>query len=216
MRKIFILFLIFMPVSTNAFFSVPHMLQAPTGNWKDARFRDACEETSILMAMSWIMGKQSLDQSEAEKEIIAMTNLEMKLFGFHQDTSIADTALLMKEYYGYEPRMVSGIGIADIKQALANNQLVIAAINGAPLKIYRKPPPRHMLVVTGYDAATDMFLVHDPLVAEPNLRISAARLEQALRDYPSGIHKRVRGKNTAMMVIAWPWVSPPEIPISNI
>jgi uncharacterized protein YvpB len=203
-----ILFSFFMAGEAHAMdavmFDVPHITQAPTGNWKDPRFADGCEETSLIMAMAWVRG-EGIRRAEAAREILAMAALENEMYGFHQDTSISDTAKLMKAYYGLEPEVRTNIGIEDIKQALYQKQLPIVAINGSPLRLYRRAPPRHMVVVTGFDPASNTFFINDPLINKKDIAIPASRLQTALRDYPSGVHKAVKAKTTAMLLVSWPW-----------
>src|SRR6266567_9414371 len=39
---------------------VPFIVQAPFGNWSDPVFQNACEESSIVMAMGWLKGIKTI------------------------------------------------------------------------------------------------------------------------------------------------------------
>ncbi|MBX4186793.1 MAG: C39 family peptidase [Candidatus Doudnabacteria bacterium] len=209
-KLFFILAIILIPqmsLAQRIQYSVPFVSQAPRGNWKDAVFKDACEETSLLMAQAWIFGQQ-IDPVWAEQQIHQAANWEKQRFGFHQDTSVADTYVLATEYFHLPAELVENIGVEEVKQALADKSLVITAIDGS--KLYLKGPPRHMIVVSGFDETSNEFIYSDPMKAQGmNLRVSSEKFQNALRDYPSGIHRRVNGQSTAMIKIYWPWIMGP-------
>jgi hypothetical protein len=189
-------------------YNVPFVSQAPRGNWKDAVFKDACEETSLVMAEAWIMGK-ALDPKSVEDTLHEIAIWEKKRFGFHQDTSVGDTFILANEYFHLPSQMLENISIDDIKEALNDKSIVVTAIDGSNL--YKNGPPRHMIVVTGYDLVNNMFTYSDPMIAKgSDLLISADKLQSILRDYPSGVHKKVTEQKTAMIKITWPWILDPN------
>lgn len=80
---------------------VPFTAQAPTGNWSDVKQGNGCEEASILMAYSWVMGKE-IDKEVARNEILKMSDFSFKLLGHFHDISNEDTIKLFKEYFKYE------------------------------------------------------------------------------------------------------------------
>jgi hypothetical protein len=182
---------------------VPFVSQAPTGNWKDPVFRDACEETSLVMAEAWVMD-QSLNPKQVENRLHEVAAWEMQRFGFHQDTSAADTYTMAVEYFHLAANLAYDIGIGDIKQSLSQQNIVIVPIDAG--KIYKKGPPRHMVLITGFDSLSNQFIYHDPMKSKGDTRIDADLLQSALRDYPSGIHKNVTENRTAMIAIHWPWL----------
>lgn len=181
---------------------VPYTSQAPTGNWRDQRFREGCEEASILMAGYWSKGEK-INLKRAEQQIKELTAFEKKKFGFHQDTSAKDTAFLYQYYFGQTPKLEYDINTADIRDALMEGAVVIVPINGNKFAFYgRQNVPRHMVVVRGYDYVSNEFVINDPLAKNGNgLRIRGNLLEFALRDYPSGIGRPVKAQQTAMIVI---------------
>ena len=82
-------------------FEVPFLVQAPTGEWDDPRFQDACEEAAVIMAWHWILGDKELTTDQAQGEILDLVDWQIKRHGNYTDTSATSTAQLMKDYYGY-------------------------------------------------------------------------------------------------------------------
>ena len=145
----------------NTLLKVPFTSQAPTGNWDNPIFQNACEEASVYMAMLWVKGKQTTSL-EAEKVMIAMSNFEQKNYGVFLDTSAADTAQFMRDYFKYQNVFLkSDISVNDIKNELVRGNLVIVPVDGRALRnpFYTPPgPERHMLVIRGYDAKKKVLL----------------------------------------------------------
>lgn len=80
---------------------VPFVAQAPLENWSDIRQQNACEETSVLMAMKWVEGR-SISPEWAEQEILRIVDFEKETFGHFHDSSAGDTyERIVKEYYGH-------------------------------------------------------------------------------------------------------------------
>lgn len=180
---------------------VPYVSQAPLGNWSDARFKDGCEEASVIMAGFWAKS-EDVSAANAQKIILDLAAYEKKVWHFHQDTSATDTASLLVHYFGVQPVVRYDITTADIRDALDEGSLVIVPINGTKLGIYGGGViPRHTVVVTGFDPEANEFTINDP-VNGPGIKISGAVLERALRDYPSGIHRAVLSARTAMIVVS--------------
>lgn len=186
---------------------VPFVVQAPFGEWNDQRQQEACEEASVYMALKWVTGGDA-DPGEARETILAMSEWQRDTFGYYQDTSAADTLdRLIRTYSGYpNAELRNDIGTDDIKDALREGKLVITPLNGRALgNPYFVPPGplRHMVVVIGYDADTDEFIVHDPGTRRgKNMRYSAARLQSSLGDYPSGTYVPLPSlRRTAMIVV---------------
>lgn len=184
---------------------VPFAPQAPFGNWADERQDYGCEEASILMAVYWAEGKE-LTYEKAEEEIIAISEFEKKVYGNFYDTSAADTLKVMETYFGYvNARVAYDIGVEDIKAELAGGNAVIVPVNGRLLQNpYFTPPgpPKHKIVIRGYDDATQEFITNDPGTKRGEAyRYSYAVLEQALVDYPSGRDEEITDPRTAMIVV---------------
>lgn len=144
--------------------AVPFIVQAPFANW-DAIHEDACEEASAIMLNAVYKGIKSISKDEAEKEIQALTEWEIKRFGYFEDTTAKETALMMQEYYGLSgAQVIYNITAEDIKKELAAGRPVIIPAAG---KLLGNPnfrnggPLYHMLVVKGY-TKTGLFIVNDP------------------------------------------------------
>lgn len=185
---------------------VPFTSQAPSGQWHDARFQNACEEAAALMAMRWVEGRP-LSRAEAERELLAIVAFEQETFGHFHDTAAADTVeRIFRGYFRYSGvRVVQDIDTGDIKRALAGGAFVIVPVNGRLLgnSHYTRPGPReHNLFVIGYDPTADTFITHDPGTRHGAwYRYSAATLQRALRDYPTGQHEPFTSPRTAMVVV---------------
>ena len=184
---------------------VPFTVQAPFGGWADERQDYGCEEASILMAMHWVRDK-ALSAVQAEQEIIAISEFEKEQYGDFHDTSAEDTLKVMKAYFKYENAFVKyDIGIADIKAELARGNAVIVPLDGRKVgnPYYTPPgPPKHKLVIRGYDDAAQEFITNDPGTKRgEGYRYNYDVLENALVDYPTGINEPIIEMRTAMIVV---------------
>lgn len=189
----------------NVLLDVPFSPQAPFGQWEDPRQQDGCEEASVIMAVRWVRG-QSLTRQEALDEIFSLAQFEEKQFGTYHDTSAEDTAKLVSEYYGYDNVSIKrDIGIQDIKQALSDGNLVLVPADGIKLKNpnYKQPgPPRHMLVVKGYDESRRQFITNDPGTRKgEGYRYDYDVLINAVLDYATGHMVPIQSNRTVMIVI---------------
>lgn len=186
--------------------TVPFTSQAPIGEWSDTHFQNGCEEASLLMVERWYTGK-SLTKEEAKEEILRIEKFEEKRFGTFIDTSIEDTQKILEEYYGIKSsRIARDTAIEDIVKAVEENNLVVLPADGRKLKNpnFRQPgPPRHMLVVIGYDAVTKEFITNDPGTRNGmNYRYNENILYNAILDYPTGDHAPVKSESKVMLVVS--------------
>lgn len=172
-------------------YEVPFTTQSPFAKWSDSRQQDGCEEASALMAFSWAKGIKTIVPAQAEKEIIAASDWELKNYGNFRDTSADDTAnRIIKGYFNYSNLSVKrNISAGDIIKALEAGKLVIIPANGRVLgnPYFTSPgPERHMLVITGYDYAKNEFITNDPGTRYgKDYRYGKDLLFNAIRDYPS-------------------------------
>jgi hypothetical protein len=185
---------------------VPFIAQAPTNDWPNPIFQDGCEEASVLMAMQWIR-EEALSPAEAKKAIEDMTAFQAKTYKGEPDRSAADTAQMIRDYYGYENITVHHqITIADVIAAVQQGDVVIVPVNGRLLRNphYNAPgPQRHMLVVIGYDAEKDEVITNDPGTRHgANYRYPRAIFNGGLQDYLTGFHKPIPKGQTAMIVVS--------------
>jgi hypothetical protein len=189
-------------------FSVPFTPQAPFAEWFDVRQQEGCEEASAIMAVKWAKG-EPLTLMEARTKILAMADWQQEEYGYYHDTSVQDTAdRLIRGFLGYDGiRVVRDIDTYDIIDALEDGKVVVTAINGRTVgnPFFAPPGPlRHMVVVTGYDAATDEFFVHDPGTKNgADFRYAHSAMESSLRDYPSGRYAPIPANvGTAMIAVS--------------
>ncbi|MDD2823477.1 MAG: C39 family peptidase [Candidatus Daviesbacteria bacterium] len=185
---------------------VPFTVQAPTGDWKDARFQEGCEEASSLMAVYWAKNL-SLNRDKALAEIIAMAAYQQEKWGEARDTSTHDTALrIISGYFNFGSYEIKeDMSLNDMKNELLNGHLLIIPANGRALKNphFTAPgPDRHMIVVRGYDDNTGTFITNDPGIREGELYTYPQQLfYDAIRDYPSGFNLPIEGDKKIMIVI---------------
>lgn len=189
--------------------NVPFASQAPSADWDNVIFQQGCEEASMLMAMLWVENKSFISAKDAEKAIFAISNFSQKNYGEFRDTSAADTANIMKDYFQYEGIEVkNNITAEDIKAELVNGNLVIVPVNGQKLgnPFYTPPGPfQHMLVVKGYDTQRKEFITNDPGTRRgEGFRYKENVLDAALRDYPTGYKEQIVQANKAMIVVEAP------------
>ena len=185
---------------------VPFVPQSPVGERGNLVFENACEEAVLLMGYSWAV-RHPLVREEAREEILKMAEYENVNFGFNEDTSAADTARLMKEYFGYDGVVVRDkVAASDIVPELFKGNLVIIPVNGQKLGNPRFEPPGpivHMILIRGYDFARNEFIVHDPGTQfGKDYRYSFDVITDAFEDYPSGEEVTAGSGTRAMIVIS--------------
>lgn len=157
------------------------------------------------MAMSWVRGVPETKE-QAKIDIAAITQFEDKTYGSAPDRSAADTAELLKDYFGYQNvEARSAISAKDIKTEILKSNFLIVPVNGQILKnpFYTPPgPEHHMITVIGYDAGTNEFITNDIGTRHgEKYRYGASRLEAALQDYPTGDHLPSVPGATAMIIV---------------
>ena len=185
---------------------VPFVPQSPVGERGNLVFENACEEAVLLMGYSWAV-RHPLVREEAREEILKMAEYENVNFGFNEDTSAADTARLMKEYFGYDGVVVRDkVAASDIVPELFKGNLVIIPVNGQKLGNPRFEPPGpivHMILIRGYDFARNEFIVHDPGTQfGKDYRYSFDVIADAFDDYSSG-EEVTAGSGTRAMIIVY-------------
>lgn len=187
--------------------SVPFMVQAPFGEWKDPRQQDACEEMTAFLAVSWAKGEVVISKKEAKEKILDIVKYEEDQFGESRDTSAADT--IERIYFGYfnypKVRLEENITSEMIIQELINGNLVVVPANGQLLKNihFTQPgPERHMIIIRGFDFVKKEFITNDVGIGVgENYRYPADVLFNAIADYPSGYHVPREGMPKVMIVV---------------
>lgn len=185
---------------------IPFASQAPTGNWKDPRQQDSCEEASVLMVIKWIKG-ESLSKEEAEVKLIAISEWEKREYGNFHDTSAKDTLeRIIIGYFKYEnAHLKNNASLENIKEELAAGNAVIAPMDGQKLNnpYYTAPgPERHMLVIRGYDADKKEFITNDPGTRRgEGYRYNEDHFFSSIRDYPTGYHEPIETVEKNIIII---------------
>lgn len=142
---------------------VPFTPQAPTANW-DQLHNEACEEASAIMAYEYFSSSTDIALSSkfVEYEIAKLTEWQDKNFGYHLDTSSAETAQMISQVYGLQIKLIDNFTADEIKKELVQNHLVIISEYGRALgnPYYKQPGPiHHMLLIKGFDGAN--FITND-------------------------------------------------------
>ncbi len=146
--------------------AVPFTSQAPRGDWS-LPFKEACEEASVFMVTEFYRGtaKGNVDADVATREIERMVAFEKELFGFYEDTTVAQTAALVEQMFGYEQSdQIENPTVEQIQRAVADGHPVIVPLAGRELgnPFYTPPGPvYHMLVIRGY-TRDGSFITNDP------------------------------------------------------
>lgn len=172
--------------------TIPFVVQAPGGQWSNPIFQNGCEEASVLMVAR--AGETTpLSEKETEQKIRELSKLSEKLFGTAVDTSAEDTLTLYRAYTGREDGMLlESVTNESLQAALSLGKILIVPMNGQVLRnpYFTGPgPATHMVVVTGYDAATEEYVTLDPGTRRgAGYRYKQERFLEAIRDYPTGDH----------------------------
>jgi len=185
---------------------VPFLAQAPLGQWENPIYQNACEEASLLTAILWARGVKSISKEEATKELKKFADFEIEKYNNFYDHSIADTAQIMKDYFGYYNIGVrEDISTEDIIGELEKGNLVIVPINGQILKnpFYTPPgPDRHMLVIIGYDFQAEEFIANDVGTRHgEKFHYKKDIFEASIRDYPTGYKEPILEIKKTMIIV---------------
>ncbi|OGY32335.1 MAG: hypothetical protein A3C02_04310 [Candidatus Andersenbacteria bacterium RIFCSPHIGHO2_02_FULL_45_11] len=176
-------------------YDVPFTAQAPTANWGDKLYQNACEESSILMAARWLAG-DTITPQYALVEIRVLADRAKALFGNHLDESARDTATLAQDYLpDASVELIEQAASKDIINSISSGKVVLVPLNGKMLKnpYYKPPGPlRHMLVVKGYDSNTKEFITNDPGTrVGKGYRYNEDVLFAAMHDWDTGDNAQV-------------------------
>jgi len=165
---------------------VPFTPQAPTGNW-DQLHNEACEEASAIMAAAYFSGdtRTKIPATEVEESLTTLTNWQQTNFGYYLDTTVEETAEMIRSFYNLKAVVVSNYTEKNIKDALNANKVVIIPVNGRLISnpYYKQPGPiYHMIVVRGY--TTTQLITNDPGTRNgENYKYSFATLKNAPADW---------------------------------
>lgn len=142
-----------MPLPPSINLDVPFFSQAPDADWS-LPWKEACEEASIVLAHYYFSG-EPLDKAKFKKEVLGLTDWQVKKWGHYIDTNINRTAEMLAGYFGHtDYEIINEPTVEQIKRALAQGYPVVAPFAGRKLgnPFYSGLGPYyHMLVIKGYD-----------------------------------------------------------------
>lgn len=141
---------------------VPFVPQAPTGDWS-LPYEETCEETTLIMAEAYFKGQKSIDRFAARDRMLELVDYQNKKFGFYDDTSMKDTAIIAEERFGMTTKVETEVTKEKIKKYIVNKQPIVFPVAGRRLgnPYYKgEGPPYHVVLIVGFE--DDQFIVHDP------------------------------------------------------
>lgn len=185
----FVLFAIAIP----AWARVPFTIQAPDQNWTHF-YNEMCEEASVLMVAEWYAGNdmETIDVNAADEALHGIYEFEIAEYGVWEDTYLWQSADMLIRHFGVDRFDMSVIisekrSMDDIVAAVESGAVVIFPASGKDLKnphFTNGGPTYHHLVIYGYDADTDDFIVNDPGTRHGNgYGYSADILKNAWHDW---------------------------------
>jgi hypothetical protein len=168
--------------------AVPFSVQAPFGDWS-LPYEDACEETSAILVDKFYKD-QPITPEIANQEILKLVDWEKHRFGYYENTTAAETAVILKEYFGYKRvDVLYGITMDDIKSQILAGRPVIVPLDGRLVgnPYYTQPGPvYHMLVIKGITKNGD-FITNDVGTRRgQNYVYNSQVLFNAIHDAPKG------------------------------
>jgi len=168
--------------------AVPFSPQAPFGNW-ELPYGEACEETSAILVDHFYRGTP-ISPEIAKQEIDALVAWQQQVFGYYKHTTAAETAQILKRYFGYARVDVEyDATIETIRNHVIAGRPVIVPLAGRLLgnPNYRRPgPPYHMLVVKGFTKDGDVITNDVGTSRGHNYVYKPDVFLNAMHDVPSG------------------------------
>ncbi|HTK60385.1 MAG TPA: C39 family peptidase [Candidatus Baltobacteraceae bacterium] len=141
------------PTTAGVNLAVPFTSQAPFANW-DHLHEEACEETALIMVHAYLTGAGAFTPDEAESQIQAMVKWSIERFGYYEDQTAEEIAVIAREYYGHKRSYaVAFDSMDDVKKEIDAGRPVIIPSAG---RMLHNPyfsgigPLYHAIVVKGY------------------------------------------------------------------
>jgi len=150
------------PIPTELNLKVPFTSQAPTGNW-DRQHEENCEEASMLMANRYFQNKTIDSSADAEAGMAQLVEWENQNLGVSDSMTAEQTAKGVMNFLNLNVKLVDDPTVDQIKNAIADNQLVLVPAAGRLVgnPFYTSPGPLyHMLLIKGYTET--QFITNDP------------------------------------------------------
>lgn len=132
---------------------VPFYVQAPD-NKRVLPRTETCEEASLVLAAYYIKWL-SLTKEQFKQEMLALIDVEKKLFNNYIDNTIAEIQQVYQSYYNdWTNKIIDNPTIEQIKEELAQWHIIVAPFAWRELKnphFSGSGPRYHMLVIRWYD-----------------------------------------------------------------
>lgn len=166
---------------------VPFIAQAPGGDWSYP-FPYTCEEAAGLMVYYFFEERRPISDDTVKAELRDIVAFEDENYGYHEDTSISQTAKFIEDYFGYNLKVTYDISHDDIKRELFKGNPVIVPTAGRLLENPHFKPPGpvyHVILIKGYNR--EGFISHDPGTAHgEDVLYSYEIMEEAVHDLVDG------------------------------
>lgn len=162
------------------------VLPGTTGpNWKNA-----CEESSVAMIEQFYTGKKTMNISAGIAFMSMLFGKEDALYGSNVNSDSIRIKYMIDNYSDYSAKIANNPTVAQIKSELDAGHPVITMHYGYDLKNPNIPFLRtgtfyHVMVVIGYDDASQQFITNDPgdTVAGKNHRYDYNLFVNSLHDF---------------------------------
>jgi hypothetical protein len=142
-----------MPSKTGVNLDVPFTSQAPYANW-DQLHEEACEEAALIMVHAYLTGAGAFTPEEAERQIQEMVKWSIDRFGYYEDQTAEEIAIIAREYYGHKKSYAIAFdSMDDVKKEIDAGRPVIIPAAGRMLHnpyFSGAGPLYHAIVVKGY------------------------------------------------------------------
>ncbi len=141
------------PIPPSIQLDVPFYVQAPD-NKRVLPRTETCEEASLVLVAYYIKWL-SLTKEQFKQEMLALIEVEKKLFNNYIDNNIAELEKVYQSYYNNgTTKIIDNPTISQIKEELAKGNIIVAPFAGRELKnphFSGSGPRYHMLVIRWYD-----------------------------------------------------------------
>lgn len=190
------------PLPSSVMLAAPFLVQAPHADWSQP-YQDACEEAAMIMLHEARVGTTTLTPDEVDERIRALVDFQTREAGDYKDTNAKETAAFAEEYFHEDYNVLTNVTLEHIKRELVEGHLIAAPMAGRLLGNPNFTPPGplyHMLVIRGYDDATQQFITNDPGTRKgENYRYSYEVLMSALHDFPGSKERMNEGAKTIIV-----------------
>ena len=146
--------------------TVPYIKEVPAGT-SGGPWKNACEEASMTMLEQYYTGKKVMNVDAGKVFMQLLFAKENILYGSNVNSDTTQVKYLVTTYADYNVKIVDNPTVAEIKSEIDAGRPVITPHYGFDLHnphipFLRTGTSYHMMVVIGYDDATQQFIVNDP------------------------------------------------------